>query len=140
MNNIRFTEYMMVNQKKIFETFKNKILDSSIENFDNISDWLSSIYVSSLFENNIFINKVSISPLTSDAYKSFQIQATNKNLNNECEIHIYKNFVDNMSVKNDSLLIFDIEYNELNEEFFNLLNDYNFFISKREQHIRIIVY
>ena len=130
----------MAVQKKIFETFKNKILDSSLENFDNIPDWLSSTYVSSLFENNIYVNKISISPLKSDAYKSFQIQATNKNLNNLCKVHIYKNLVDNMSIKNDSILIFDIVDNELKEDFLNLLNDYYFFISKREQHLRIIVF
>ena len=130
----------MVIQKKIFETFKNKILDSSMENFDNISDCLSSTYVSSLFENNIFINKISISPINSDAYKSFKIQAINKDLHNVCKIHIYKNLVDKISVKNDSFLIFDTLDSTLNEEFFNLLNDYNFFISKREQHLRIIVF
>ena len=130
----------MVNQRKIFETLKNKILDLSTDNFDNISDWLSSTYVSSLFENNIFINKISVLPLNSHAYKSFQIHAINKNLNNVCEIHIYKNLVDNISVKNDTLLIFDIVDYELKEEFFNLLNDYNFFISKREKHLRIIVF
>ena len=45
-----------------------------------------------------------------------------------------------MSVKNDSILIFDIVDNELKEDFLNLLNDYYFFISKREQNLRIIVF
>ena len=71
----------MIIQKQIFETFKNKIINSKLENIDNISDWLCSTYVSSLFENNVYVKKISISPLDSNSYKSFKIQATNKNIN-----------------------------------------------------------
>lgn len=130
----------MIIQKKIFETFKNKILSSKLENIDNISDWLCSTYVSSLFENNVYVKKISISPLDSNSYKSFKIQATNKNIKNVCEIHIYKDLLDGISLKPNSLLIFDMKDYSLNESFLNFLSDYNFFISKNKQHFKIIVF